>query len=145
MPVTDVRESLPVRRRWIGVLGTGARVLVGVLLLASVLGGELRGGGLVIASLVLGLVGFPSLVLTVHWMRACRDPGRFDATGPLGTALNMGIVAVLFFGPWYIRPVWFVSDAVLIFYGASMLLAALRGYGGCEVLAISNWLLRRDD
>jgi hypothetical protein len=38
-----------------------------------------------------------------------------------------------------------VSDAVLIFYGASMQLAALRGYGGCEVLAVSNWLLRRDD
>jgi hypothetical protein len=26
-----------------------------------------------------------------------------------------------------------------------MLLAALRGYAGCEVLAVSNWLLRRDD
>jgi hypothetical protein len=26
-----------------------------------------------------------------------------------------------------------------------MLLAALRGDGGCEVLAVSNWLLRRDD
>jgi hypothetical protein len=26
-----------------------------------------------------------------------------------------------------------------------MLLAAARGYGGCEVLAVSNWLLRRDD
>jgi len=26
-----------------------------------------------------------------------------------------------------------------------MVLAALRGYTGCEVLAISNWLLRRDD
>jgi hypothetical protein len=37
------------------------------------------------------------------------------------------------------------SDATLIFYGASMLLAALRGYASCEVLAVSNWLLRRDD
>ena len=27
----------------------------------------------------------------------------------------------------------------------SMLLAALRGYGGCESLVISNWLLGRDD
>ncbi len=26
-----------------------------------------------------------------------------------------------------------------------MLLAAARGYGGCEVLAISNWILHRDD
>jgi hypothetical protein len=39
----------------------------------------------------------------------------------------------------------FTNDAALIFYGASMLLKALRGYGGCEVLAVSNWLLRRDD
>jgi hypothetical protein len=37
------------------------------------------------------------------------------------------------------------SDAALVFYGASMLLAALRGYGGCEVLAVPNWLLGRDD
>jgi hypothetical protein len=37
------------------------------------------------------------------------------------------------------------SDAALIFYGASMLLAAARGYAGCEVLAVSNWMLRRDD
>jgi hypothetical protein len=26
-----------------------------------------------------------------------------------------------------------------------MWLAAARGYAGCEVLAVSNWLLRRDD
>ena len=37
------------------------------------------------------------------------------------------------------------SDAALLFYGASMLLSAARGYAGCEVLAVSNWLLRRDD
>ena len=32
-----------------------------------------------------------------------------------------------------------------IFLGEAMLLAALRGYAGCETLAFSNWLLRRDD
>ncbi|MBJ7601321.1 MAG: hypothetical protein DLM67_15765 [Candidatus Nephthysia bennettiae] len=131
MPVTAVSESLPGRRRRIGSFGAGARLVVGVVLLGSVLGGELRAvGGLVTASLLLGLVGFPSVVLASQWLRARRDPSRLDATGPLGTALNTGMVAVLFFGPWYVRPVWFVSDAVLIFYGASMLLAALRGYGG---------------
>ncbi len=36
-------------------------------------------------------------------------------------------------------------DATLVFLGVSMLLAALRGYGSCESLAISNWLLRRND
>ena len=40
---------------------------------------------------------------------------------------------------------WFTSDALLAFYGMSMLLAAVRGYAGCEVLAVSNWLLGRDD
>ncbi len=32
-----------------------------------------------------------------------------------------------------------------VFYGANMLLAAAVGYAGCEVLAISNWMLKRDD
>ena len=36
-------------------------------------------------------------------------------------------------------------DATLVFLGASLLLAARRGYSGCETLAISNWLLRRND
>lgn len=39
----------------------------------------------------------------------------------------------------------FTSDAALLFYGASMLLAAACGYAGCEVLAVPNWLLRRED
>ena len=33
----------------------------------------------------------------------------------------------------------------LIFYGAALLLAAARGYAGCEVLAFSNALRRRGD
>jgi hypothetical protein len=35
--------------------------------------------------------------------------------------------------------------ALYTFFGLSMLLAALRGYDGCEVLAVSNLLLRRQD
>jgi hypothetical protein len=38
-----------------------------------------------------------------------------------------------------------LSDAALIFYGTTMLVAAGRGHPGCEVLAISNWVLGRDD
>jgi hypothetical protein len=33
----------------------------------------------------------------------------------------------------------------LLFYGGSMWLAALRGYAGCEALAVGNWLLQRGD
>jgi hypothetical protein len=33
----------------------------------------------------------------------------------------------------------------MLFYGVSMLLAAWRGIGACEVFAISNVIQRRDD
>jgi hypothetical protein len=33
----------------------------------------------------------------------------------------------------------------VIFVGTSMLLAAARGYADCELLAMSNWLLHRND
>jgi hypothetical protein len=95
--------------------------------------------------LALGLVGFPAVLLASQWLRALRDPSRLQATGPLGTTLNMLLFAALFLTPWYARPLSVTSDAALVFYGASMLLAALRGYAGCEVLAFSNWVLRRDD
>jgi hypothetical protein len=55
------------------------------------------------------------------------------------------VFLALYLTPWYAPALSATSDAALIFYGASMLLAALRGYAGCEVLAVSNWLLRRDD
>jgi len=51
----------------------------------------------------------------------------------------------LYLTGWYVPVLWFTSDALLAFYGVSMLLAAVRGYAGCEVLAVSNWILRRDD
>lgn len=52
---------------------------------------------------------------------------------------------MLYLTPWYAPALWFASDAALVFYGTSMVLAALRGDAGCEVLAVSNWLLGRDD
>ncbi len=38
-----------------------------------------------------------------------------------------------------------VRGPAIVFYGASILLAAIRGHAGCEVMAASNCLLRRDD
>ncbi len=94
---------------------------------------------------MLGLVGFPALLLGWQWWRARRSPGRFEATGPVAQVLNIVVFAALYFAPDDVPALWATSDAALAFYGVSMLLAALRGYAGCEVLAISNWLLRRDD
>ena len=125
------------RERGIGPAGTVARLVVGLGLLTSVTWGHLA-RGFHPWSWALGLLGFPLLLIAAQWLRARRTPARLEATGPLGHALNVAVLLVLYF--W--EP---TSDAALVFYGASMLLAALRGYGGCEVLAVGNWLLRRDD
>ena len=72
-------------------------------------------------------------------------PARAAGDRPAGHAVNAAAFAALYATPWYAPPLGFTSDAALIFYGASLLLAAARGYAGCEVLAVPNWLLRRDD
>jgi hypothetical protein len=132
-------------RRRIGAIGAAARLLVGLALLGSVLQGQLLDGPFRPASWLLGLVGFPVALLGWQWWRARRDRPRLVATGPVGHMLNMAVFLALYLTPWYAPSLRFTSDAALLFYGASMLLAALRGYAGCEVLALSNWLLRRDD
>jgi hypothetical protein len=55
------------------------------------------------------------------------------------------VFLALYLTLWYAPALDVTSDAALVFYGGWMLLAALRGYAGCEVLAVSNWLLGRDD
>ena len=130
--------------RAIGVWGTAARILVGLVLVGSVLYGHATRGWRPVAWL-LGLVVFPAVVLASVWWRARRIPGPLRATGPLGHAVNVAVFLALYLTWWYAPAVAVLSDAALIFYGASMLLAALRGYAGCEVLAVSNALLRRDD
>ena len=131
--------------RAIGWGGTAARVAVGLLFLGIVLQGELSGRGIDLASVAVGLAGIPAAVLTWQWLRAHREPAVLKATRPWDYALNMAVVAALYFTPWYARPLAFTADATLYFYGASMLLAAWRGFAGCEVLAVSNWLLHRED
>lgn len=131
-------------KRQIGSIGTAARICLGLVFVGSVVRGEwLRGW--VPAAWALGLLGFPAVLLAWQWVRARRAPARLQATNPLGFALNCAIFFALYLTPLYAPALAFTSDAALIFYGLSMLLAAVRGYAGCEVLAISNWLLRRND
>jgi hypothetical protein len=126
-----------IRRRKIGPVGTTARIVVGALLVGSVAQGHLA-RGFHPSAWALGLVGFPAVLVGLQWLRARRAPTRLEATGPVGHALNLAVFLVLYLA----EP---TSDAALLYYGASMWLAAARGYAGCEVLAVSNWLLRRDD
>jgi hypothetical protein len=130
--------------RSIGRWGTAARVLVGVLLVGSVAVGHVS-SGFDPWAWVLGLVGFPIAVLVWQRWRASRHPHRLEATGPVAHLVNIAVFLALYLTPSYAPALSVTSDAALLFYGTSMLLAAVRGYAGCEVLAVSNWLLRRDD
>lgn len=133
------------RRRAIGAGGTITRIVLGGVLLASIVWGELRAAHPTGLGLAVGLFVFPSVVLAWQWQRSHRHPSRLRATGPLATAVNCLVGVAIFVIGLKVPLLWFTSDAIVAFYGVSMLIAALRGYGGCEVLAISNWVLGRDD
>jgi hypothetical protein len=132
------------RMRAIGPAGTAARILLGGYLVGSVVEAEISDGFTPLLWAV-GLLAFPGVVLAAQWVRARRGAGRLDATGPLAHLVTLAGFMALTLIPEYNRAIDATGDAAVIFVGMSMLLAAARGYAGCEVLAISNWLLRRDD
>jgi hypothetical protein len=132
--------------REIGPLGTAVRLLVGLLLVGLIVYGQLATSGhLTPVTWVLGLLGFPALVLAWHVWRIRRTPAPFSDTSPLSFVLSLVLPLTFYLTGWVVPPLWFTSDATLIFVGSSLLLAALRGSSGCEFLALSNWLLRRSD
>lgn len=118
----------------IGPLGVTARVLAGLSLIALALLWRDPSW----SDAVLGLVVFPSLVIVAAAIRARRSPTPMRAIGPVGHLLNALVFVPLFFIPA-------TAGGAFIFYGASMLVAATRRSCGCEVTAISNGLLGRDD
>lgn len=136
------------REQWkdkgLGPIGTMARFGLGLGLVGSVAHGQLA-TRVVLAPWVLGLVGFTALVLAWHWWRIRHHPAPFRDTGPLSFTLSVALPLALYFTWWYAPTLSVTSDAVLIFVGLSMMLAALRSSAGCEILAFSNWLLGRSD
>ena len=132
-------------KRAIGIIGTAARVVLGSILLGSVVYGHFVKGPFRPLPWVIGLLIFPAIFIVGQFLRARRNPAKLMANGPIPTVINVVLFFALYFTYLYAPTIDFLSDATLIFYGLSMLLAALRGYAGCEALAISNWLLRRDD
>lgn len=128
-------ENKEIRR--IGVLGTAARLALGGFMVGSVLEGHIS-GNFQAAPWALGLVVIPGAVMADHSWARRRARTPLSLVGPVGHCAGLlAFVALYLFEP--------TSDAALLFYGASMLLAAARGMAGCEVLALSNWALRRDD
>ena len=87
---------------------------------------------------LLGLLIAPGVILGLAVVRARRSKAPLRATGPLGYLVNAAIAIAAFALPA-------TAGAAFLFYGASMLLAAARSQGGCEVTVVPNVLLGRDD
>jgi hypothetical protein len=85
-----------------------------------------------------GLIVMPTVVTVLLALRARRTPRPLRATGPLGHLANAAVFVPLFAHPATV-------GSALLFYGASMLVAAVRRSGGCELTAIANVHLDRDD
>jgi hypothetical protein len=124
--------------RDIGPVGTAARVVIGIGLLYIAGGASLLSWGIEWQDATIGLVALPALMvaLGVVARRFARGPIHF--TGPLGIALNCAVVVALIANDY-------TGGGAMIFYGATLLIAAWRGQAGCEGTVVSNWVLGRDD
>ncbi len=128
---------LPKQSRQIGPVGTVARLGGAVALLGLAFAGVF-GNGVSWAEGVAGFVAFPAAILVLH-VATVRVLGRpLQDTSGVGFCLNLALGAVLF-------NLDATRELTAVFAGSSLVLAAARGYAGCEVLAISNFVLRRQD
>jgi len=80
----------------------------------------------------------PAAIVVAQFARLAFTKRPLVQTSHVATCINCAAIVGLLTASA-------TRDATLVFLGTSMLLAASRGYAGCETLAISNWLLRRDD
>jgi hypothetical protein len=118
----------------IGPAGISARLAVGLGLIALALFWRDPAW----SDVLLGLIVLPVIVVALTAWRARRSPALLRATGPIGHLFNAAV-----FVPLFLLPA--TAGAAFLFYGSSMLVAARRRGGGCEVTAISNTVLGRDD
>ncbi|HET9782704.1 MAG TPA: hypothetical protein VFR33_13100 [Candidatus Dormibacteraeota bacterium] len=88
--------------------------------------------------ILLGLLALPAAAIAIQALRLVSTEEQLYETGGLASVINCVALLGLLTIPA-------TRDVTLVFLGASLLIAAVRGYGGCETLAVSNWLLRRDD
>ncbi|MGH3015137.1 MAG: hypothetical protein ACRDNR_13085 [Gaiellaceae bacterium] len=59
-------------------------------------------------------------------------------TGSAGTAANCAVIVTLAVNPYTV-------GGAALFYGGTLLIAAVRAQPGCEATVLSNWILGRDD
>jgi hypothetical protein len=150
------RGGVQLRRRWIahkwgsagdaraiGPIGTASRVLVGLLALylALIDGPPFAGDfewSLAWSDAALGFVLLPGAAIAFGLLARRRGTAALRLNGPVPMALNCLLIIALVANPY-------TAGGALLFYGATMLIAAARGQTGCEATVVSNWLLGRHD
>jgi hypothetical protein len=119
-------------------MGTAVRVVggLGLLYLAGGAGG--LSWNVQWYEPVIGLAVLPAIMLAVGLLARHRRTGPLRLMGPMWSCLNCAVIVALVANPY-------TSGGALLFYGATMLIAAWRGQAGCEITVIPNVLLQRDD
>jgi hypothetical protein len=135
-PIIDKKTDTTTRRR-IGPIGTAVRVAggLGLLYLAGANG---LSWDLEWYDPIIGLAVLPAIVLAVGLVARRHVTGPLRLTGPMWTCLHCVVIVALVANPY-------TGGGALLFYGATMLVAAWRGQPGCEIAVIPNVILRRDD
>jgi hypothetical protein len=137
------------RRREIGAIGTGLRLVVALILIVV----PVARAGLAPWDLFGALVVLPLLAIGLdRLLRSGIERVGTPALQPRSSGvaaiwyLNIAVLVLflaLAVGLSYVTPI--DGGAIWLFFGFSMLLGAARGDAGCEVLALKNALARRRD
>ena len=131
--------------REIGPLATAGRVVGGLLLLAAASVPD----GIGARDVIGGILALPLVATVVAWLVRLvygrRAPERLAVRHALdGPGLwVLGLVIAIATALTFVTPL--DAPAIYVFFGVSMLLAAVRGQAGCEVLALPNVLFGRED
>jgi hypothetical protein len=128
----------PSTARRIGPVGTAVRTLggLGLIYLAGAVDG--LPWDVDWYDPIVGFVVLPLIMVAVGLGARAYTSRPIRLTGPLGIALNLAVIVALVSNDY-------TAGGAILFYGASMLVAAWLGQPGCEGTVVSNLVLRRDD
>ena len=140
MAKDDSAQVQTMPRRAIGPVGTAGRVVLGLGLLYLGIANFPLDWGLQWHDVLLGFLAFPAVTIlgVLLWQELAGPSAPIRATGHLGLCVATGVIYASFAVPY-------TRDATALYLGSTLLLAAAIGYAGCEITAVSNWFLHRDD
>jgi hypothetical protein len=139
--------------RAIGPVGTGLRITFGLLIIAAALIFDYPSRGIGWWDVAGALIMLPLIAVGAAWLvnaayrrkpamaRRARTPWSAAQAG--AAAIVISAVVAVGTALTFVTPIDRI--AIFLFFGASMLLAAVQGYDGCEILALPNTILRRSD